>query len=226
MQRPPSHRQLAAAIPVALTLVAAPLSGQQPAPGSTQRAPAAARADLGPADTGGDAARPRYTEADVRFMQHMIVHHAQALDMTGLVPARTTTEALRLLAQRIEISQKDEIALMRHWLEARGQTAPVPGMHGHHGAGEHEALMPGMLTPEQMARLAAATGVEFDRLFLELMIQHHEGALTMVKALFATPGAAQEPTAFRFASDVDTDQRAEIARMRAMLAATPEARRP
>lgn len=169
---------------------------------------------------GGAPAGPRYTAADVQFMQHMIVHHAQALEMAGLVPARTASGAIRLLAQRIEISQRDEIALMRRWLEARGEAAPDPAGHAHHG-GAASAPMPGMLSAADLARLAAARGAAFDRLFVELMIRHHEGALLMVKQLFATPGAGQEAAVFRFASDVDTDQRAEIARMRSLLQSLP-----
>lgn len=166
-----------------------------------------------------------HTEADVRFMQHMILHHAQALEMARLVPDRTTREDLRLLARRIDRSQDDEIRLMARWLEARGQAvpeAPGPGewgaqaAHGHAGHGGSET-MPGMLTPEQMATLEAATGEAFDRLFLELMIIHHEGAVDMVEALFATPGSAQDTEIFRFASHVDSDQRMEIWRMERLL---------
>jgi uncharacterized protein (DUF305 family) len=146
-------------------------------------------------------------------MQGMILHHAQALDMTALLPSRSTREDMRLLAQRIEASQADEIKMMQRWLEVRGEEVPSP--HAHHA---HDAkLMPGMLTPEEMARLAEAKGAEFDRLFLELMIKHHEGALIMVKELFSTAGAGQEAEIFAFASDVDADQRMEIDRMRGML---------
>ena len=168
-----------------------------------------------------DSAARGYTAADVRFVQLMIAHHAQALVMTDLVPARTGRADIRLIAERIEVSQKSEIALMRSWLERRGENAPVPDRHGapHDDAGH--GSMPGMLTPEEMARLARATGAAFDSLFLEYMIRHHEGALTMVATLFATPGAAQESEIFRLASDVDADQRAEIARMRAMQKAAP-----
>lgn len=158
------------------------------------------------------AAWDGYSEADVRFMQGMIPHHAQALDMTGLIAERTENQDIHRLAQRIEISQRDEIARMQRWLERRGES--VPGEH-HHGA-----LMPGMLTEEEMARLSAARGSEFDRLFLELMIHHHEGALVMVDDLFTTDGAGQEMEIFLFASHVDSDQRAEIARMRSMLNST------
>jgi uncharacterized protein (DUF305 family) len=160
-----------------------------------------------------DVSGVRHTPADVRFMQGMIGHHAQALEMTELVTSRTRRDEMRLLARRIELSQADEITLMRHWLQVRGEQ--VPNEHAHHAPGA--TLMPGMLSPAEMDRLAAVTGVEFDRLFLEGMIKHHDGALTMVSDLFANPGAGQEPEMFAFASDVDADQRIEIDRMSAML---------
>ena len=146
-------------------------------------------------------------------MQGMIGHHAQALEMTDLLASRTASENMRKLALRIEVSQADEIKMMQGWLETRG--LEVPNEHAHHMHGA--TLMPGMLTPQEMDRLAGATGAEFDRLFLEFMIKHHEGALIMVKELFVTPGAGQESEIFAFASDVDADQRMEIDRMRAML---------
>jgi uncharacterized protein (DUF305 family) len=159
------------------------------------------------------AAAPGFTEADVRFMQGMIGHHAQALEMTALLKTRTTRDDMKLLALRIEVSQRDEIKQMQQWLRDRGQSAPDE--HAHHA---HDAkLMPGMLTPDEMARLTAATGPEFDRLFLELMIRHHQGALVMVRELLAQPGAAQNSEIFAFASDVESDQSMEINRMRAML---------
>jgi uncharacterized protein (DUF305 family) len=145
----------------------------------------------------------------------MIGHHAQALEMAALLPERSRREDMRLLAKRIEVSQGDEIQMMRQWLEARGQE--IPGAHAHHASGA--PLMPGMLTPDEMRRLAASSGDEFDRLFLEMMIKHHEGALVMVKELLAQPGAAQDSDIFAFASDVEADQTIEIERMRAMLAA-------
>jgi len=158
------------------------------------------------------------TPADVRFMQGMIAHHAQAIEMSGLVPARSTRNDIRLLAEKIDISQKDEIAMMQRWLGDHHETVPNPlASHEPMGAAAHQAMMPGMLTTEQMAALARAKGAAFDRLFLAGMIQHHQGALTMVAELFATPGAAQLSEIFRFASDVDADQRAEIARMRTLL---------
>ncbi|HEX6587405.1 MAG TPA: DUF305 domain-containing protein [Longimicrobiales bacterium] len=158
-----------------------------------------------------------YVEADVAFMQGMIAHHGQALEMTSLAPARTTNATLLSLAERIDLTQQQEIARMTRWLDARGETAPEPAAyreHADHGA--HAGHMPGMLTPEQMARLASASGSEFDALFLESMIRHHEGALTMVAELQAA-GGGLEPEIFRFAADVDADQRAEIARMQSLL---------
>ena len=168
-----------------------------------------------------DLSGVRFTPADVRFMQGMIGHHAQALEMAALLPDRTGRNEMRLLAKRIDVSQADEIKMMQRWLEARGQD--VPGPHAHHMPGA--PLMPGMLTAEEMSRLAAAKGVAFDRLFLELMIKHHEGALTMVKDLYATAGAGQESDIHAFASDVDADQRMEIDRMRGMLMASKESQR-
>ena len=159
------------------------------------------------------AAQIRPTVTDVRFMQGMIDHHAQALVMTALLPSRTAREDMRLLAKRIELSQADEIAAMRHWLEVHGET--VPDLHSHDAHGS--VLMPGMLTADDMSRLQAATGAQFDRLFLEFMIKHHDGALVMVSQLFSTAGAGEEPDIFAFASDVDADQRSEIDRMSAML---------
>ena len=214
-----SFRWMAAAGLVASAAcgTAAGQAAPSPAPAPAPAAAPAARADTG--------AR-RYTAADVRFMRGMIAHHAQALEMTALVPTRSTREDLRLLARRIEVSQRDEIASMRRWLQDRGEAAPpADSMHAAHAgmAGMQHEMMPGMLTPQELARLAAAAGAEFDRLFLQLMVRHHEGALDMVAELLAIPGAAQEADTFRFASDVDADQRAEIARMQAMLAAPPPA---
>lgn len=160
---------------------------------------------------GRDSAMAHQMDADTRFMHHMIVHHAQALVMTSLVPARNATPGLGLLAERIDISQKDEIALMRRWLERRGKPLPPPGEHAMH------MTMPGMLTDAELARLRAATGSEFERLFLEFMIRHHEGALVMVAELLGSQGAAQDSELFALVSDIDVDQRSEIARMRSML---------
>jgi uncharacterized protein (DUF305 family) len=133
--------------------------------------------------------------------------------MVALLKTRTTSRDMQMLGQRIDVSQQDEIKMMQGWLQARGQELPSPHAMHMHGA----MLMPGMLNDEEMARLGAATGVEFDRLFLEGMIKHHGGAITMVQELFATPRAAQDTEIFGFASDVDADQRMEIDRMGAML---------
>jgi uncharacterized protein (DUF305 family) len=159
-----------------------------------------------------DLSKVQATPADITFMQGMIGHHAQALEMTALIADRTSRPELKLLGQRISLSQEDEIKMMRTWLLARGQE--LPGEHHHHTA---EGFMPGMLTPAQMAELTAAKGELFDQLFLKYMIQHHEGALSMVDELFRTPGAGQEGDINAFAADVDSDQRMEIDRMRAML---------
>lgn len=177
---------------------------------------AAVRAEESAAPRSGGS--PRHTEADTRFMQGMIAHHRQALVMTALVPERSDDRGIHLLAERIEVSQTDEIRLMERWLLARGEPLPDPAMHEHAAMG-HGTLMPGMLTAEEVARLEAARGPAFDRLFLESMIRHHEGALEMVGRLLATPGAGQEVDVYRFASDVDADQRIEIERMRRMLGA-------
>ncbi len=159
-----------------------------------------------------DLSQVQHTPADVKFMQGMIGHHAQALDMTVLIEARTSRDEMKRLGQRISVSQADEINMMRTWLTRRGQE--LPAEHAHHLPG---GMMPGMLTDAQMAELSAAKGEDFDRLFLKYMIQHHEGALSMVDDLFKTPGAGQEGDINAFAADVDSDQRMEIDRMRALL---------
>jgi uncharacterized protein (DUF305 family) len=176
---------------------------QPGAPGRATHVVEASRVEAPPA---------KPSAADVAFMQGMIGHHAQAVEMVGLIQTRTTGEAMRLLGLRIEVSQSDEIKMMERWLQAHGQALPDP--HAHHMPG---GLMPGMLTADEMTQLSEARGPAFDRLFLQSMIKHHEGALTMVRTLFATAGAAQDPDIFAFASDVDADQRMEIDRMRALL---------
>jgi uncharacterized protein (DUF305 family) len=167
-----------------------------------------------------DSLRRPYTEADIRFMSDMIGHHAQAITMAGWAPTHGADPSIRTLAARIVNAQQDEIASMRQWLRERNQPVPEPdsGMAGHH---MHPMLMPGMLTPEQMAQLDQARGPAFDRLFLTSMIQHHRGAVSMVDALFNTPGAGRDETVFKFANDVSVDQSTEIARMESMLAALP-----
>jgi len=169
-------------------------------------------------DEAVDLSRVRYTSADVQFMQGMISHHAQALEMTALLRKQSESEDMGKLGLRIELSQADEIHMMQGWLRARGQDAP--DVHAHHAHGA--TLMPGMLTPEEMARLAEATGTAFDRLFLELMIKHHDGALIMVEDLLSQPGAGQDSDIFAFISDITADQSMEIARMGAMLATLKE----
>lgn len=215
-----------------------PAPSPTPSVAAHPAATVAAAADTARVVTSPEHVRHGYTEADVRFMQGMIHHHAQALAMVALVPTRTSREDMRQLARRIDVSQRDEIALMRHWLEDHHEDAPsldapsVDAPMAHHDTTGHQMampmpmsaampMMPGMLSPEQLAQLGATSGAAFDRLFLEDMIHHHEGALKMVTALFATPGAGQDPEIFRFAADVDADQRAEIARMRALLSAMP-----
>ena len=178
---------------------------QPGAPGQPSRTIAALQAS--------DLSQVQYTGADIKFMQGMIGHHAQAVEMVALVPSRTASDDVRRLALRIDVSQKDEMNMMREWLVARSQQIPDPRAHHMMGA----TLMPGMLTPEEMAQLGAAKGAAFDRLFLEGMIKHHTGAITMVQDLFATDGAGQTPEIFSYASDVDADQRMEIDRMGSML---------
>jgi uncharacterized protein (DUF305 family) len=159
--------------------------------------------------------------ADVNFMSGMIPHHAQAVLIAGWAASHGASPELQALCARIVVAQRDEIELMRNWLRDRGQPVPAPDARRHrmvmHGM-EHEMLMPGMLTDEELARLDNARGPHFDELFLEFMIKHHEGALQMVEELFSSHGAAQDETVFRLASDIYADQTAEIERMRKMLA--------
>ena len=173
-----------------------------------------------------DSARYPYTEADIHFMSGMIAHHAQAIVMAGWAPSHDAGSSIRILAERIINAQQDEIVTMQRWLADRNQPIPEPsptGMKMRMNGTEHEMLMPGMLTPAQMKQLEEARGTEFDRLFLTFMIQHHRGAIEMVKQLFSTYGAGQDELVFKFASDVNVDQATEIARMERMLAAlTPE----
>ena len=187
----------------------APVVVQPGAPGQPTRVlPSTTRATL-----------PPLSAKDVEFMQGMIVHHAQAVEMVDLLETRTENKAIRLLGTRIRHSQSDEMMFMKRWLDARGKpvSMPMPDMAGHHHHGDRHALMPGMLTAKQMDALKEAKGAEFDRLFLTGMIQHHGGALIMVKDLFNTAGAGQDAELFNFATDVDSGQRAEIRVMETML---------
>jgi uncharacterized protein (DUF305 family) len=158
---------------------------------------------------------PQYTEADVAFVQGMIPHHAQALVMTDLVADRAGRADLPLLAERMDVSQRDEIALMEQWLEDRGEEVPDASAGHDHGDGE---LMPGMLTDDDLARLEAASGRDFDELFLLYMIRHHEGAVMMVAELLSSDDGGQESDVFRLAQHIDSDQNVEIARMKGLLA--------
>ena len=170
-----------------------------------------------------DSGRPAYTQADVHFMSGMISHHAQAVVMAGWAPSHGAGQSVRALCERIVVGQRDEIAFMQRWLRERHETVPEADPRGHVMAGmDHPMLMPGMLTPEQMAELDQARGTEFDRLFLKFMIQHHQGAITMVEELFGATGAAQDGYVFKFASDVNADQTTEIDRMNSMLATLPQ----
>lgn len=212
---------------VAAALIAAPQTApifQPGAPGAPSRVITAAEAL--------ELARTSYTEDDVRFMQHMIVHHAQAVEMVELLETRGANPTVKLLGRRIALSQEAEMALMREWLTERGQSTEMSGMdHGgmNHGGMDHSAhaghamgpsetaLMPGMLSPAQMVRLGAAQGADFDRLFLTGMIQHHQGALDMVADLLEQPDAAQDTLLSDFTTSVVADQSTEILRMQFLL---------
>ncbi len=199
----------------------APAPEPLPAPRATASGTAQARAD---------SVQKPYTKDDITFMTGMIGHHAQAITMSELAPARTKTRSIQVLAARIINAQRDEIRTMQQWLIDRGQPLPMGGMaamgSGGGGGADHAGmhgmshdLMPGMLSEAQMNELIASKGSEFERLFLTYMIQHHRGAVTMVNELFSHDGAGQDDTVFKFASDVHTDQTTEIARMELMLKA-------
>jgi uncharacterized protein (DUF305 family) len=218
----------------ALIATIATAACSHPAGGAPQPSPqptAADRSELSAiARARADSLRHPYTEADVQFMSGMIGHHAQAIVMAGWAPTHDAGPSLRILAERIINAQQDEIATMQTWLRDRRQPVPAArpaGMKMVMNGVEHEMLMPGMLTPAQMQQLDEARGPEFDRLFLTFMIQHHRGAVSMVKDLFGSYGAAQDETVFKFANDVNVDQTTEIARMETMLAApTPQTHTP
>jgi uncharacterized protein (DUF305 family) len=170
------------------------------------------------------ATLPPTSPKDVEFMQGMIMHHAQAIEMTDLIESHTENKDIRLLGARISHSQSDEIKFMKRWLTTRGEDVSLPmadmpgmSMDMSKDASGHSMLMPGMLTAKQMQALKKAKGAQFDHLFLTGMIQHHGGALTMVKDLFDTAGAGQDAELFNFATDVDSGQRAEIRIMQNML---------
>lgn len=200
-------------------LLASLIAGQTPpifqpgAPGAPSRVITAGQAEA--------LGRTSFNAADVAFLQHMAVHHAQAVEMVALLRTRGSDERVKRLGERIAASQEAEIALMQDWLVSRGQATEMADMHAGHamaqaGGGDH-AVMVGMLTPNQMTELAAATGPAFDRLFLQGMIQHHQGALDMVDGLNALPDAAEDPTLSDFATSIVADQSAEIRRMQNIL---------
>ncbi|CAN5900568.1 DUF305 domain-containing protein [soil metagenome] len=163
-----------------------------------------------------DSVRNSYVPADVEFMTDMIHHHAQALVMARMAPTHDAGGTIQVLAERIIVGQNDEIVIMQRWLRDQGEPVPDPAAGASDG-GNHSMHMPGMLSQEQLAELDAARGAEFDRLFLTYMIQHHQGALTMVEQLFDTYGGAQGDLVFKIASDIGADQTSEIDRMRSML---------
>jgi len=192
---------------------------------------AAATAACGGAQARGLHATPPglgrlpYTDADVDFMAGMIPHHAQAVIMAGWAPSHGARADVAVLCERIVVAQRDEIAMMQTWLRDRGQVVPDATSTRHRmkmNGVEHDMLMPGMLTDEEMAALDRARGPEFDHLFLIGMIKHHQGAIDMVDVLFKAYGAAQDETVFRFASDVYADQSIEIDRMNKMLEEGPQ----
>ncbi|MFN2976765.1 DUF305 domain-containing protein [Terriglobus aquaticus] len=172
---------------------------------------------------GSHAPQPQRAAADVDFMQGMVMHHGQAVEMTALIPTHTTNPDVTAIGSRISRSQTDEMPFMKRWLHARGEKTEMsmpdamPGMPEMTASGEPMPTMPGMLTSAQMQALRNAHGAEFDRLFLSGMIQHHNGALTMVHTLFNTAGAGQDADLFNFATDADNTQRAEIRIMQGML---------
>ena len=211
-------RAAATLAPIGLTVLLACSSGR--ADPATGLPIGAMGADAAIARARADSVRLPYTAADIHFMSGMISHHAQAIKMAKWSATHGASPAVIRLSERIGTSQADEIEFMQSWLRDRRQPVPEPdpaGMKMAMGGTEHVMLMPGMLTPEQMAQLDAARGKEFDRLFLTFMIQHHQGAITMVRELFSAHGAGQDESVFQFANDVEIDQESEIARMRQML---------
>lgn len=207
---------LCSSLPATAQQAAAPVIVQPGAPGAPSRV----------LPTGAHAPQPARAQADTDFMQGMIMHHGQAVEMTAMIPTHTTNPQVNAIGARISRSQSDEMQFMKRWLHARGEktgmTMPeaMPGMPEMTMSGEAIPAMPGMLTPAQMDTLRKAHGPDFDRLFLAGMIQHHNGALVMVRDLFNSPGAGQDADLFDFATDADNTQRAEIRIMEGMLQGT------
>lgn len=200
-------------------------AGPQTPPIFQPGAPGAAARVITPAEATA-LSRTTFTAEDVAFMQHMIVHHAQAVEMVELLKTRGSDPTVKLLGQRIALSQEAEMALMRDWLIERGQSLEIPGGQpgmdhsahaGHVMPASDTPIMAGMLSPAQMHALASASGPAFDRLFLEGMIQHHQGAIDMVETLMARPGAAEDVMLSEFTGSVVADQAAEILRMQSLL---------
>ncbi len=214
MQRHSALLSLLSCAIIAAGCAGAPPPAAPPAP-QPEPIPVAPTA-IAIARASADSARTPYTAADVRFMQMMVGHHAQAVVMSQMAPTHEASDAIQTLAARIISAQRDEIAIMQRWLAVRHQDVPDPEHVPH---GEHAMHMPGMLTPAQLDSLHRSRGPDFERRYLRSMIAHHEGAVTMVTELFATDGAAQNQQVFKLASDVQVDQRTEIARMQRMLAA-------
>lgn len=216
-----SHARSAAIGFVALAIAACASTPPPPATPPSTESPTPATTSIPDAAVArADSLRHSHTPADAAFMRGMIDHHAQALVMSEMAPSHGASESIRTLAARITNGQKDEIALMRAWLRDHGEPVPEVAPDGTMAGGHHGThRMPGMLTDEQMAELDAARGYEFDLLFLTYMIQHHQGALTMVEDLFSTHGAGQGELVFKLASDIAADQASEIDRMQAMLRA-------
>ncbi len=200
--------------------------GAPAAPGTP--APSAGNGELPPLTGATDASfeRPGHSAGDVHFMTGMIPHHAQALRMARLIPERSQRPQMQVLGERMIVAQGDEIGIMRQWLSDVDEPVPpadATHMRMEHDGLMHDMLMPGMLSEEELAELAAARGDAFDRLFLTFMIRHHEGAILMIDELFSSPGAGQEDFIFKLASDMYADQTTEIHFMRQMLAAIPPA---
>ena len=222
--------QACAGAPTASPGPPAPADSQAPTTTATEPDPGPTRPDAAKIaeleaiyQQRAEEVRGNYHEGDVHFMTGMIGHHAQALLMCGFAPQNDASANMQTLCERIISSQRDEINLMQSWLRDRGLEVPevhiADGELMIHGP-EHAMHMPGMLSPEQVEELRQARGQDFDRLFLRYMIQHHEGAVTMVDELFATDGAAQgDDLIFRLASDIQADQTSEINRMELMLEA-------
>jgi uncharacterized protein (DUF305 family) len=226
----PTLPKLIAALGLTVAILGACSRGPRVVSGADIQAPSATRANPAPANATNAVGRYPFTKADVDFMSGMVPHHAQAVLIAGWAATHDAGASLKVLAERIVVAQSDEIALMRTWLRERNQ--PVPDSNATHlhmkmDGVEHDMLMPGMLNAEELAQLDKARGTAFDRLFLQFMIRHHEGALSMVEKLLGSPGAAQDEIVYKFASDVFADQSTEIDRMQKMLAAiSPDARRP